>query len=145
MSDQIQSADNISEPSSQNIANIQQNFHFVQNIDISKLNELSLTDKDLADRIMKLYESQLEHSKKIDDFIMQAEEKEQNLRINDIPHQRKYAFRGQYLSVFIAILGLGLSTFSIYHSYPWVAGLSISIPVGIVAVNLLGIKNKNQK
>ncbi|AEI14059.1 hypothetical protein Flexsi_0371 [Flexistipes sinusarabici DSM 4947] len=128
-----------------NIANIQQNFNFAQNIDLGKLAELSKNDKSLAERIMALYENQFEHGKEIDKFLMESEQKEQNLRLNETPWQRKYVFRGQLFSVLVALLGLGLSSLAILNDYPWVAGIAITIPVGVVAVNFLGIKNKNQK
>ena len=64
-----------SRESPQNIANIQQNFHFVQNIDVSKITELSQVDSSLANRIVSLYESQLEHGKSIDEFLVEIEQK----------------------------------------------------------------------
>jgi len=77
-----------------NIANIQQNFNFAQNIDLDKLAELSKNDKSLAERIMALYENQFEHGKEIDKFLIESEQKEQDLRLNEPPGKENMFLEG---------------------------------------------------
>ncbi|AHJ12426.1 hypothetical protein [Sulfurospirillum multivorans] len=130
----------------QQIANIQNNnFNFVQNIDLGKLSHLELTNPELAHRITKIYEDQFEHVKFVDTAIIELEKKEQSLREAELPHQRKFAFRSQFFAVLISLAGLCTAILSMYYGYPWLGGTAITIPIGVVAVNLLGIKNKNQK
>ncbi len=126
--------------------NIQNNLHFVQNIDLSSLNILSENNKDLADRAMSLYEKQFEHAKSMDEKIVQLEEREQEARDEDRPWQRFFAFLSISASVGISVYSL-IKAYEFYTSgaSDTIVGLCISIPVGIVAVNLLGIKNKGQK
>lgn len=129
----------------QQIANIQNNFNFAQNLDIDKLAYLSKTDKKLADRVMTLYEKNFEHVRKCDVKVITLEEQEQKLRAEETPYQRKFVFRALTASWSISVLGLVVASIAMYFHYPVVAGIAISIPVGVVAVNMLGIKNNNQK
>ena len=136
--------DNTQSPATQ-IANIQNNFNFAQNIDLDKLAFLSSKNKELADKVMALYEKNLEHIEKCDDRILSLEEKEQRLRETEIPYQRKFVFRSLYAAWSISIISLGLAGFALYEHSTSVAIVAISIPIGVLAVNMLGIKNKNQK
>ncbi|AOO64729.1 hypothetical protein [Sulfurospirillum halorespirans] len=129
----------------QQIANIQNNFNFAQNIDLGKLSQLEQINPDLAHRMTTIYEEQFKHAVFCDTSIIELEKKEQQLRETEIPHQRKFAFRAQFFAVFISLAGLGTAILSMYYGYPWLGGTAITIPIGVVAVNLLGIRNKNQK
>lgn len=145
---QTTDSEEVEENSSNSLSNtyIQNNLHFVQNIDINALNELSKSDSKLASRAMALYENQFEHAKNMDEKIVNLEEQEQNDRRRDRPWQRFFVF----LSIFSSV---GISVYSLMKAYVFylngasdtIVGLCISIPIGIVAVNLLGIKNKGQK
>lgn len=144
--EEIDSLDVENNSTSRQNVNIQNNLHFVQNIDIANLNVLSQTNPNLADRAMSLYENQFNHAKSMDEKIIKLEANEQDSRDKDRPWQRFFAF----LSISTSV---GVSIFSLMKAYEFyingasdtVVGLCISIPVGIVAVNLLGIKNKGQK
>lgn len=129
----------------QQIANIQNNFNFAQNIDLGKLAQLEQINPELAKRMTGIYEDQFKHVVMCDTSILELEKKEQTLRETEIPHQRKFAFRAQFFAVFISLAGLATAIVSMHYGYPWLGGTAITIPIGVVAVNLLGIKNKNQK
>lgn len=129
----------------QQIANIQNNFNFAQNIDLSKLAQLDQANSELAQRMTAIYEDQFKHAAMCDTAIIELEKKEQSLRETEIPYQRKFAFRSQLFAVLISLAGLGTAIVSMYYGFPWLGGTAITIPIGVVAVNLLGIKNKNQK
>lgn len=129
----------------QQIANIQNNFNFAQNIDLGKLAQLDQSNPELAQRITAIYEDQFRHVVACDTAILDLEKKEQSLRETEIPYQRKFAFRSQSFAVLISLAGLGTAIVSMHYGYPWLGGTAITIPIGVVAVNLLGIKNKNQK
>lgn len=136
---------NSSESSNSNTF-IQNNLHFVQNIDIKALTNLSKCNSELASRAMELYENQFEHAKAMDTKIVTLEENEQKARKEDRPWQRFFAFLSISASVGISVYSL-IKAYEFYTSgaSDTIVGLCISIPVGIVAVNLLGIKNKGQK
>ena len=60
--------------------NIQNNLHFVQNIDIQGLDRLGQNNSQLANRAMQLYENQFDHAKSMDIKIVELEAIEQKLR-----------------------------------------------------------------
>lgn len=131
--------------SKHHVANIQNNFNFAQTIDLDKLAYLSSTDKALAERVMCLYETQLAHVKEMDKGLLGLEEEEQKLRKVDVPYQRRFAFRALGSAWSVSVLGLCTCAYALYLGSPWVASVAISIPAGVVAVNMLGIRNRHQK
>lgn len=129
----------------QSSVNIQTNIiNIAQYVDIDKLEHLNAENPRLADRYMSMLEDQLKQASKTEDSIMELEKQEQKLRATELPCQRSLFSKSLYFSTFMGFASLGVATFALHLGYPWVAGLSISIPVGILAVNLLGIKNKDQ-
>lgn len=134
-----------SESQDKNHVHVQTNIiNIAQYVDVEKIESLSKTDTKLANRYLDIIEEQLKQASKTDDKILQIEQKEQELKQTELPHQRKYAFRSLYFSFAIGAIGMGLSAYALYLNQPWVASAAITIPVGILAVNLLGIRNKDQ-
>jgi len=127
-----------------NIFNQQNNFHLVQNIDFEKLTVLYEKSPDIANRVMELYEKQQQHNIKSDDRVLTLEEKEQKVRHNEIPFQRKFAFRALNYSAILSIASLMAAGYFAYKGYPKLAGTSIAIVAGLVALNMLGARATKQ-
>ena len=95
---------------------------------------------------MSLYENQFEHAKSIDDRLIQLEQKEQEERKSNRPWQRFFGILSTCASLGFSIYSLNKALeFHINGVTSYIVGLVISIALGIVAVNLLGIKNKGKK
>jgi len=124
---------------------IQNNNYFTQQIDLDALGELTTKDPEIAKMYMTIQQEQFEHSKAMDNKIIAIEEKEQYARLEDIPYQRKYVFRAQVGSIVIAILALITAISFGVIGMEKAAIASITIPIGILAVNFLGVRNKGQK
>jgi len=116
---------------------IQNNFNITTNIDINSLTKLAEVNLDLADRAMKIYETQLEYAKEIDDQIISIEKTNQEKEIEELPFIRKYTYRGQILAAIIAIGGLLTSIYFASIGESVVAGISITVPLGTLAVQFL--------
>lgn len=129
----------------QQIANIQNNFHFSQTIDIDKLTLLANTSPQLADRFMSICERRQEQIEKIDSFIIDIETKEQNSRIEERPYQRKYAFRSLNYALLISLSSLVFAGYCASINLPVLAGIGITIPISIAVANMLGFKASSQK
>lgn len=127
------------------IFNQQNNFHLTQNIDIEKLTTLSESDPDLADRVMTIYENQQTHNISIDQNIIAIEKKEQNLRIQEIPFQRKFAFRALTFAWTLSIFSLIVSILFAILDHTALAITAITIPIGVAVANMLGFKSASQK
>ena len=128
---------------SNNLA-IQNNNYFTHQVDLSALGKLAAKNQDLADKYLDILKEQAEHSRAMDIEIIAIEKKEQEQRHEDIPYQRTYAFRGQAGSIVIAVLGLVVAIAFGAMSMEKAAMVAITVPVGVLAVNLLGIFNKGQ-
>lgn len=124
------------------IFNQQNNFHLTQNIDIDKLTQLQGKNPELAKSIISLYEKQLQHNINIDNRILTIEEKEQDLRIQELPFQRKFAFRTLNFAVSLSIFSLITAGFFAYFSYSKLAATVIVIPI---TITVAGILNRNKK
>lgn len=127
------------------IFNQQNNYHLIQNIDIEKLTILSDKNADLANRVMCIYENQQKHNIKMDENILLIEKKEQELRLQEIPFQRKFAFRALNFAMSLSIISLITSGVFAYLGYPYLAAIAISIPIGVAVANMLGFKSTSQK
>ncbi len=124
---------------------IQNNNYFTQQIDLVALEQLTTKDPEIAKMYMAIQQEQFEHSKSMDSRIISIEEKEQDARHEDIPYQRKYASRAQLGSIAIAVLALVTSVIFGMLGMEKVAIAAIAIPIGVLAVNFLGVRNKGQK
>lgn len=131
-------------PSTSNTFNQQNNFHLVQNIDLDKLSTLYDKSPDIANRVMDLYEKQQKHNVSIDNTILTLEKKEQKIRHDEIPYQRKFAFRSLNFAMGLSVCSLFAAGVFAYLKYPYLAGTAITIPIGVGVVNILGIKNTKQ-
>ncbi len=120
--------------------NQQNNFHLSQQIDPIALKELSAQDYDLAKEYMAFYKSQQDHNKEMDKEVLTIEKTEQKARIDEIPHQRRFAFLSLFFSIGISLIALAASAFFANLGYPWLAGTAITVPIGILAVNLINKK-----
>ena len=116
------------------------NFHLSQHIDSSELRELSKHDSLLASRYMDFYEKQQSHNISVDKEILVIEKEEQKSRLEEIPHQRKYIFLSLYFSIGISLVSLGAATYFASLGFPWLAGTAISVPIGVLALNLINKK-----
>jgi len=116
------------------------NFHLSQYIDPAELRELSKHDLPLANRYMDFYEKQQSHNISIDKKILTIEKEEQNARINEMPYQRKYIFLSLYFNIGISIISLGVAAYFASLNFPWLAGTAISVPIGVLALNLINKK-----
>ncbi len=125
------------------VFNQQNNFHLAPNIeiDIDKMTRLSNSNPDLADRIMKIYETRQQHSIRVDNKILSIEEREQQSRIGEKPYQRKFAFRALNFAMGLSVLSLGCSVYFAYSGHYILAGTAISIPIGVAVANMLGFKS----
>lgn len=128
------------------IFNQQNNFHLSQNIDISKISHLFDKSPELSDRVMSFYENQQRHNISIDNKILVIEEKEQNTRIQEIPFQRKFAFRTLTFAMLLSIISLGAAAYFANLGHIKLAGIAIIIPITITVANMLNRNNtKNIK
>ena len=128
---------------SNNLA-IQNNNYFTHQVDLPALGKLAAKNQNLADKYLDILKEQAEHSRAMDIEIIAIEKKEQEQRHEDIPHQRTYAFRGQAGSIVIAVSGLVVAVVFGAMGMEKAAMVAITVPVGVLAVNLLGIFNKGQ-
>lgn len=129
----------------QQIANIQNNFHFTQDIDLKKVTELSKVSPDLATKYMELCDRRQTQAENIDSFIMTMETKEQDLRITEQPYQRKYAFRSLNYALFISLASLSFAAYCAYLGHTKLAAVGITVPISIAVANMLGFKSGTQK
>lgn len=116
---------------------IQNNFNITTNIDINSLTKLADVNSSLAERAMAIYETQLEYAKDIDDKILSLEKVNQEKEIEELPYIRKYSFRGQLYAALIAFGGLGTSIYFASLGAFVLAGVSITVPLGTLAVQFL--------
>jgi hypothetical protein len=124
--------------------NQQNNFHLTQQLDPMALKELSAQDSELAKEYIAFYKSQQEHNKAMDIEVLSIEKTEQKARIDEMPHQRKYAFLSLFFSIGISLTSLGVAAYFAKLGYPWLAGIAISVPIGVLAVNLINKKAKTK-
>ena len=130
------------EDKNHSITAIQNNFNFVQNINLQDLTILSQNNPELAERYIKIVEKSQDEIQIVNKEIIELEKNEQKIRANEIPYLRKYTFRGQLFAFIISILGLVTSALFAYLNLPWQAIVApITIPIGILAIKFLGEKS----
>jgi uncharacterized membrane protein len=120
------------------------NFHLNQYIDPSELRELSKYDSLLANRYMDFYEKQQSHNISVDKEILIIEKGEQKARLDEMPHQRRYIFLSLYFSIGISVVSLGVAAYFASLGFPWLAGTAISVPIGVLALNLINKKSQTK-
>lgn len=124
--------------SSNNINATINNINLPAQLDLEKLAKLNSVAPELANKVVGLFE----YEQKQADRIITLEEKEQASRINEIPHQRKFAFSSLIFAALISFVALGTSVYFAILGYPRLAATSITIPIGLVAVNIIKIFQK---
>lgn len=134
-----------SNSTTQHIANIQNNFHFTQNIDLDKMSSLSEISPEIASRMMSLYEQQFEHAKAVDNKIIELEKTEQKARVEEIPFQRKFAFRSLNYALLISLSSLGFAAYCASIGADVLAGIGITVPISVAVANMLGFKAAKQQ
>lgn len=123
---------------------IQNNYHFTQTIDIKALTNLADKAPEFANRVLSIYENQLEHAKNVDNQLLPMEKAEQDLRISEMPYARKFAFRGQLFAMLTTVSGIGGAIIFGFLNMPTVAGICLTVSLGTVAIQFLGKdKQKN--
>lgn len=120
--------------------NQQNNFHLTQQLDPIALKELSAQDSELAKEYIAFYRSQQEHNKEMDQEVLAIEKTEQKARISEIPHQRKYAFLSLFFSIGLSLVSLTAAAYFAKLGYPWLSVTAISVPIGVLGVNLINKK-----
>ncbi len=143
--DIIETTGSSDEPNITATFNQQNNYHLAQNIDLDKLSILANNSPDLASRVMDLYDKQQQHNISIDTKILTLEETEQKSRLTETPYQRKFAFKALNFAMILSLFSLGTSAFFAYLGYSILAGIAITIPIGVGVANILGFKSANQK
>jgi hypothetical protein len=129
----------------QQTANIQNNFHFTNDIDLNKVTELTKVSLELATKYMELCERRQTQAENIDSFIMSTETKEQDLRITEKPYQREYAFRSLNYALLISLSSLIFAGYCAYLGHTNLAIVGITIPITIAVANILGFKSVSQE
>jgi uncharacterized membrane protein len=132
------------EQTQNNIFNQQNNFHLTQQYDIDKISGLSTTNPKMANRLMCLYEKQQNHNITMDQRVVTIEEKEQKSRDIGRPYQIKFAFLALTFAWTLSLVALGCAIYFVNKGQPWLAGISISIPIGVAVANMLGFKAAGQ-
>lgn len=141
----VETMDSLPESNITATFNQQNNYHLTQNIDLDKLSMLSNSSPELASRVMDLYEKQQQHNISIDTKILTLEETEQKARLTETPYQRKFAFKALNFAMILSLFSLGTSAFFAYLGYSILAGIAITIPIGVGVANILGFKSASQK
>jgi hypothetical protein len=121
---------------------IQNNFNINIPIDVNAINELAKSDKELAHRVLNIYEVQVQHAIESDHRILSIEEQNIANETNEIPYIRKYLFRGQILAYVTSIGGMLLSAFFGYIGMENAAISSLVIVVGTLAISFLKKNNR---
>jgi uncharacterized membrane protein len=111
---------------------------------MDSLSSLSEKSPELAMKVMELYERQQEHNINIDKEIIKLERSEQRARIKEVPFQRKFAFQSLNFAMSLSILSLMTATVFAYLKYPYLAGIAITIPIGVGVANFLGFKSNRK-
>lgn len=133
-----------SEPTINATFNQQNTYHLASNIDLDKLTTLAQQAPNLADRVMDLYENQQTHNISIDKRILTIEETEQQVRSEELPYQRKFAFRALNFAMTLSLVSLGAAVYLAYLGHTLLAGTAITIPIGVAVANMLGFKASGQ-
>ena len=119
-------------------------FNIAPGIDPAQIALLSETDKELADQLIEIEKKRIDHLISVEDRILTLEENEQLQRKEEMPHIRKFMYRGQIGAIAITVSALlsaiALAALGAYSA----ATTAILVAGGSVAVNLLGRKNKDQ-
>ena len=101
-------------------------------------------DKELANQLIEIEKKRIDHIISVEERILTLEENEQLQRKEEMPHIRKFMYRGQTGAIIITVASLGsaiaLAALGAYGA----ATAAIVVAGGSVAVNLLGRKNKDQ-
>jgi len=120
--------------------NIQNNLNINLPDVFNSIANLEKQNPTLANKALELIEYDLKESHKEKQTILELEKQEQIIRINELPHLRKYIFLGQKLSFAVFIGGSILSAYFGYLGMEKAAIASLVIPIGTLAVNLLNLK-----
>jgi hypothetical protein len=118
------------------------NFHLNQHINPTELIELSNHNPSLANRYMNFYEKQQSHNINVDKEILAIEQEEQRARLDEMPYQRKYIFFSLYFSIGISLISLAVAAYFASLNFQLLAGTAISVPIGVLALNLINKKTK---
>ncbi len=128
-----------------NLYALQQNNIYINHINLKELDSLAEKNPELAKKYLEIVEKVIQSSEKAEKEIINLEKQEQRQRHENIPYQRKYAYRGQILSFATIVVSFVAAGYFAYIGMEKATIAAIAIPIGIVAVNFIGIKNKDQK
>jgi len=102
------------------------------------LARLEKRNPELAKKAFELLEYDIKESHKERQAILTLEQKEQQIRKEELPHLRRHAKRGQYFALIISLCGLGVAIYFGARGMEKAAIVSIVIPIGTLAVQFIG-------
>ncbi len=104
------------------------------------LARLEKVDPELAKKAFELLHYDIEQSHKEKQTLLALEQEEQQIRKEELPFLRKHAKRGQMFAFITSLAGLGTAIYFGSIGMQKAAIISITVPLGILAVQFLGKK-----
>jgi hypothetical protein len=101
------------------------------------LAKLEQINPEKAKKALELLEYDIKEMHKEKQKIIELEIKEQQIRKEELPYIRKLAFRGQLFAFITSFAGLGVSLYFGYLGMEKAAIVSISVTIGILAINFI--------
>jgi len=105
------------------------------------LANLEQVNPELSQKAFELLKYDIIHSHEEKQKIIDLEIEEQKIRKKELPYIRKLTFRGQLFAFIIGIAGLATSVAFGILGMEKAAYVSITIPLGVLAVNFIKKKN----
>jgi len=129
---------------SSNSTNVEQNLniHLIPDV-FSSIAELEKQNPELAKKAIELIEFDLKKSYEERENIILLEKQEQEIRKEEIPFIRKYAFKGQLFAFFTGLAGLITAGYFGNLGMEKAAIASMSITIGVLALNFITSKKNN--
>ena len=119
-------------------------FNIAPGIDPAQIALLAEKDTELANQLIEIEKKRIDHIISVEERILTLEENEQLQRKEEMPHIRKFMYRGQTGAIIITVASLGAAIALAALGAYGAATAAIVVAGGSVAVNLLGRKNKDQ-
>lgn len=106
--------------------------------EIDALHKMQEAHPELVTQIMSFRSEEL----KIQNEIISIEKTEQKTRIEEIPYQRKYAFRGQAMAYSLGVLSLVGASYFGYNDKTILAGVFLTSTIGIAFAQFFAKSSK---
>ncbi len=118
----------------------QQNVYHMGASEIEALHKMQEAHPELVDKIMGFRSDEL----KIQHEIIALEKKEQELRNEEVPHIRKYAFRGQLMAYSLGLFSLAGATYFGLQGEILLAGGFLTSTVGLAFAQFFNKGSKKE-